>query len=690
MGYTYSVAQIKRLEYESLDSRSDSYNLLNPAGAIPLAIGEPLVLEVTIQTSNVYFNNQVFWLNWAMFRPQQRSNYGQFGTGYRLDITEPTVGSLAVTATLNTNGTENTSQNFVFLSGSITSGNTLMQLRFIVFVTNDTRDWLGSFNNDNESRFLRPLSLVGLPTQNTANSVFRTLSGNAFFELWAYESTGNTNNQPQSAFADPYVRNALAPALKSLSVPVIGKWYDRGENNTQNWVSATQLQRNALLAFGVENAPTSGAPLTNIKRKDQPFLSDIGDENFNILSNSLTFNGINYLTAVFSLGSLDTGTVDFVTARLINVGNISSATDFYTAYQANEANIPLADPTPAPNWYNGGVFGSPTTTAAPLLTQFAIQFLLDGTKLQFKGRYRIIFALYDTAGDFVSTHITPELVADAASPNAIGTPTTIVQTLQETFTNSNDVSLSFWERFATILRLNKAAYTGGAINFDNELASAELLEIQGGNILNRWRYDFGNLVSNANSPLQDSGAGTTFEISLGKLLEYRAGQSTPLLTTNTQFNYLWRLTFEQVIPTGTQTVTYEFDTIIRVRPRNTTRIPLIRFLDAGDFAIGIITPIQRLCSTDDSVVVEINKNAAPDANLAALVLQGITIQNGRAFQPAFEYESFIPVNLPQQQNAVVQQADAAFGDNIAYYTLDLTALRSNNNTFSVGAIIYNI
>lgn len=680
MGYTYNLAQITRKDYFSDSTRSSDFNLL-AGGNLSLAIGEYVELILEIDTTGNYFNGQTFYINFALFRAQQRTSLANFGTGWRVDITEPIMGTLVPTVTLV--GGNPLNFNYNFKSGSVLFSASRMQLVFGIFITNDTRDWIGNSINNNTARWLLPFVGTNTLTQNAGNSAYRNTTGVSFFEIYAYETTNGTN--PSSAFPDPFVRMPLNPTVKQISKGVNLKWYDTHHNNAQSWTSPTTPAYNWIDSIIIKYDPAPTAPIiANIKRAKYPTLTDTIDLNFEPNSpsfpRSLSYTGANYVTVNLSLGTvLSPANIDRVTARLIRTDNIPNNADFYTALETAERDIPILNATPAPNWLNGTAFGTPTAVVygSPTTT---IDFLIDGTKLQYKARYRLVLMVYDTTADFISTHISPEVTADFIQPATIGAPDTNLITYNTQHINSNDVTLSVFERFELRMGLDKTAYTGGV--FDNELALVELEEIQNNNVLNRWSYSFLPNANNLNSRLA---VNTNSITDLIMEFEQRAGYSLPLIFALTVFTYRWKFTFNQLTANGTQSNTYQMDMLIRVKPIDLTRINGITFLDAADFDISIETPIAYICNTKTEVVVKIEKNGAPNANLISLMLQNI-LPNPPVYENA-AYSS--PTGLSNINSPIMQQVETTFGDNFAYYRIDLNQIRGNNNILA-GALIYDI
>lgn len=682
MGYTYSLATLRRRDFTSNVERSSIFYLMG-AGDLELAIGEFLYMQLEISTTTNFTNGQTFFINWNLFAPLQRNQLAANGTGWRIDITEPSAGLLVATATLVA-GNNSLNQNYRLIAANIPAANNAMALDFVLFVTNDTKDWLGNFTNNNTARWLQSAVNANTAlTQNSGVSAYRNAnSGFSFFEIYAYETT-NGSSPSSAAFADPFVRMPTNVTVKQISKRTKIKWYDTHFNNAQSWTSTSELAYNGLGSITAKYSPTSPV-ITNIKRVKYPFLSDTIDLNFEpnsqLFPRSLNYTGYNYFNANILLGTvLSPAAIDRVTARIIRVDNINSTTDFYTALEANENDIPLLNGTAAPNWLNGGFFGTPTAvTQTP--GNLSIQFLVDGTKLQYKARYRLVFIVYDTTTDFVSTHISPELIADFAAPADIGIPDTNVRTYNTQHPNSNDVTLSLFERFELLMNLDKTVYTGGV--FNDELQLVEVEEIQGGNVLNRWTYNFAPNANNINSGidivLNDA---TDLTVSLTR----RAGYATPLLVALTNYTYRWKFTFNQLTIGGTQSNTYQLDMLIKVKPIDAARINGITFLDAADFDASIETPIAYICAGDTEVVVKIEKNGAPDANLIGLMLQGIFPN-----PPVFENAAYVsPVGLPNINSAIMQQVETTFVDDFAYYRIDLTAI-AGANSFFAGALIYNL
>lgn len=673
MGYEYQSAKLRSADNTTTNLRPTQNITLLPAN-YPFAVGERIFFGFEIFANGAAFiSGQRFWFNIALFNAAQRTSLPPIGAGWRIDILD-VGGTLTATAQLFAGGLETSQQNYVLNDLAFSSGNTILNFAFFAYITNDLNGWISNTFNNNESRFLRSQNTAQL-TDNSAQSVYR---GTRFLEICMYES--DLNDQPASLiFGDPYVRDPLATGFKTLSQSVRGKWYDSGTLGAQSW-GVTDLNENALDTLTVTNA---GLLFADIKRQPNPFLNTVIDANFQINTpRSLVWNAVNSVNVNFMRTS--SAAYSNVFARLIRTDKFlfDNTQDFLTQYEADGEIIPLADATPAPNWINGTRFGTPASRTI-IGNQLNLQFTLDGTRLVYGARYRFIFLLYNSATNFVSTHLSPELFADGIAPvnltNVIGD----IFTYNAQYTNVNDLQISQLERYKLQLTIDKTSYTGA--NFDAELARIELVETyQFGGIQRTNTYDFTPNASNQNSRIAvESNTGTQLVVSLSNRGYFNASAS---LQSSQQ---LWRIVFNQPLPSGgTQEVAIEFAQFIRIKKGDVTRITTLQLLDYQDFLASIDTVITGLCANDPFTVVDVRKSGAPDANLIALFIA--SDPNSPVEPSIFEAESYPSAYLPTLSTPILDAVESTFGDNRATYLIDNGQIATQTLTYSYAAIIYDI
>ena len=133
-----------------------------------------------------------------------------------------------------------------------------------------------------------------------------------------------------------------------------------------------------------------------------------------------------------------------------------------------------------------------------------------------------------------------------------------------------------------------------------------------------------------------------------------------------------------------------FEQRLTISALDAARIVGFKLLDYSDFQISVFTYINQLCQDDDKVVIEVEKSGVPDAKLVALFLTSnpnIQPQIGVEEEETFASATTLPITT----SVLLEDVEATFIDNKAYYVIDLTQLQQlQGSIYYFGALIYNI
>lgn len=676
MAYGYTSIELYTIDDSGAQVRPTQTYLPLPADPpTTLTIGEKVRLAIQVRNdSGTFQDGDVFVFNARLFARIFPSTKPPFGFGWRIDIRDigggvldgfPTLVSNIATVT-NVDSQKNYSlQNFVF-----SVGNTFMDFEFDFYVTTDLAAWIGEIVVSNESRFLN--STPQNPNVLNNNSACSYVYSGAFVELFMYEADNNLDPVP---FGDPTVRDTVNnPGLDSFAIPVSTKWYDEKVGGLSNWVTSTTKEDNFLSVFRV-----SGGGLTNItdiSHKDNPFQSTATISNFDVLDNRLIVDGS--MDVHIEISSPSANLYSHVLAILIKVDDVVDSTDFLAAYQSNIALIPKLDAATA--WINGEVFGTPSAwnAAANVLT---IDYKLDGTKLDPNATYQIITIAIDDATNYSSSHITPQLNPSLYS---ISLPTSItgkIQTYNNEFVNVNDLSIANFERVRVVIEVDATGYP----NFATELDQIRLKSTLLGQNTETSSYRFATGQTSGVYEIEVVDAAPIYTIS-AVIRGYYNTAATPL-----QSFHEWELVFESAGIGGVEEVVIKFEQRLKHRRDDTTRLNGFRVLDYDDFQIAVLTEKSFICTDDDRVVIEVEKNGLPNMNLIAMFIPANPTSQPR--DSVEEEESYASAYLDQLSSGFLDSVDVDFAaqldPNKAYYVLNTSTLQQGT-TYYVEALCYDI
>lgn len=670
MAYTITACTLLGMINDTTPAYSMAWNLQAETGE--LAFGEYMRLRATVTSTSTPFSvGQRFVFNPCLFGAVAFGAPLVVGAGWVIDIANYTgTGVFNTYLALGNVAAETTQANSKLVVTRISG--TVMQVDLFFYAAQDNFGYLSSIPRSNRQT-LQAAALLQDVLDNVAVSAYRRPV--SYLEFLMYEADANL--QPSTVtYSDAYVRNALTINQKQNSYAVSCKFVDNTIGAGAAWAGAS-LNCNSLTAVLNEIGTVKFA---NFNRKPNPYLSNKVDTNFDEDENQLVIGENNQVTLTINTA---TQTPDKVVLRLWRTddANLSNVQPFAIEYDIKTADVPLSDATAFPNPIDtDAVFSTPAayTVANPSVIEFSI----DGNYLSADAQYRIWIGIYDSAARFVSSHLTRAL--RAGSSRAVGfTITGNTQTLDYQYPNSNDVTLSQYERFRSLVTLEGATYAAplGVVDFLSQLVEVSAEVNDGTNILGRAQYDFqaNRSISTPEMLLSVSGTNYTFAF------DFRA-PSDAAVPVAMPLTVVFIATFRVPLANGSfDTVSYLFNQTIRRYAENTVRIAGLRFLDYAAFQLSTIRPIDTFCDDTNLYIVETELDAVPpDATLQALVMYGTPTQT----EAIFEEEANAGIYLPQFTAPQISNVSPTFGvDKLAYFVLDISRFPSNAIATSIGVVV---
>ena len=683
MGYEYNAVSLNH----RVDNSTTSYSNNVLAGLGVIAFGELCQLVYTLKHTSAgakFTTGRSFVYNPCFFTATQYANAFTFAEGYLLEI-GGAAGALTVTVrTIGFTASSPSNQNLT-VTATINGTDKIMTITHTFYAGADMKSYLGQNYVGNEFRLQN--SDVGTPIFSVSGSNIYSLNTN-YLECLMYEADTVTF-QPRMTgglYADPYVRDTSNPSKKQLSRLFKGKFFDNEVGNTQAFTGAPlSFDYNQLENFEIRDTVT-GNVLFLLTRFSDPLLDSSIDNNFFLASGnsaSIQLNAWNDIKIKIQQGTIDTMTPTEVALTLLDctTTNFRNAQTFPLEYKLDRAKIPLADATATPNWLNTGTsfFGTPCAVTLGG-TQIEIDCVSDGSKLVAQHQYRILAQVYDSALKLISTHVSPAfIVADLEEtlrPTIVGT----IETLNDSW-NGNQVTLAPYERVKLSINCDDTAYP----NFTTDLQKVKLTSVYADGTSVVSTYDFGTGIATG-LPLISYTNSSPNHIFDCEFRPYCYGLIAAHNSTHT-----WELKSLRTMSNGSQfTDLTSFEQRLTVSALDVARIVALRLLDYSDFQIAVFTYINQLCQDDDKVVIEVEKSGVPDAKLVALFLTSnpnIQPQIGVEEEETFASATTLPITT----SVLLEDVEATFIDNKAYYVIDLTQLQQlQGSIYYFGALIYNI
>lgn len=672
MAYTLTKAELSALDFFG-GTVIRTFNLYSVVGTF--AFGELLRLTVEITSTVAIADGTTFLFNPCLFGAISFAANLPIREGWRIEYLSANLFNIELI--LNTPSLAIFAQNTRVVANKTDPKK--IEIDFYFYAVQDQFDYVKS-NGVNNSQLLQTSGIgAGLMDISQPN----VYSAQAYLELLLVEVDANLN--PVTG-GDPYVRNTAVPNLKQSSFAVSGRFIDNNAFNSQAYIG-TNLTENNLQAIAISSNGIT--KITDITRQPYPVLSSLNDNNLlpEIVDNDeqdfIMIDSQNTVVLVFDCPNM---VPDSVRLKLFRVDDnaLIGAQNFTIEYDIKETAALTNSATAYPNPINSTPFSTPSSVSI-VGTQVTVTVQLNSTLLVRGGRYRIWAGLYQSAADFVSSHLTPPLRVALQPP-----PTAIITGVNLSYNNSftgNDTVMTTLARHKAGVIIDSATYTG--TSFLGELKGVKMNAYFDGSFLENASYNFATQTSGGTPQIELQIAGTQY------LFSYQSRLPLNNTAGNKTLEIQWDTTFEYVDSFGSlQRVTIRFVQFIRVRPLNATRITGLSFLDYTDFLASIITPVFSLCEDNPFVVVQVEKNAAPDANLIGLAIIGAA-QNSISPPAIYEEQAYVspiplPLGLPQESTLILSQVETTFVDNFAYFIVDTRLLPPNNLFNAIAAIIYDI
>ncbi len=698
MPYTYTVVTLESIAPDGSNIRPvKAFLPAAPATTPEFSIGElvRMELEVFATTGGSKFRaGEQFCFNILMFSaPGDIHHFIPKSRGWLIKIRQG-AGGIVADWNLATGGQrEPVDKNFSINSISFAPNERTIFLQFDFYITQDVQDWIGFGTITNTQRWRQNQPLAPDVLDNSTESAFKRLESYmeiAFFQcdsnLLPFNLTGPTSN-------DPIARDPANPQYETFAIKLGLKWYDQIVGAQNDWVSTTAKADNWLKSITI-NAGNYTTPITEVIHKGYPAEYENTPRNFifdrdGVSTTQLVINNAGDTTAqknnvTIVIGSPNLTDYTRVIVQLIRVGEANDGVDFTESYQLQAASIPKLFPGVS---VLEGAIETPSdwVVAAGELT---LDFILNGEKLEAGADYQIIVLLYKNDGgdDFSSS--TGGFGTMTTSAANVELPT--VEGFIDTYNNSfgpgiNDVSIASFERIKLRLVVDSNPY--GAAAFLTDLQGIRLSSVLlGQTVADISSSSFPSGVPTANPrviTITDLGAGI-WEFAA----EFRGYYAA---TVPGRSFHNWEFIFNPVGP-NQQSWIGRFEQRLTHRIEDTVRIPAMRVLEFGVFPGTLSEKIYICENLDTKVVIEVEKNGLPNANLIAMILNDTpTLQPPGVIPSVDEEESYASAFLPTLTSTHISQVDAAFSTQLdpdkAYFVVDVDFLTTQKY---FNALIYNI
>ena len=699
MPYNYTVVTLESIDPVGTNIRPvKSFFPAPPATTPEFSIGElvRMELEVNATTGGSKFRaGEQFCFNLRMFSaPGDIHHFIPNSRGWLIKIRQG-AGGLVADWNLSTGGQrEPVDKNFSINSISFPAPNDrTIAIQFDFYITQDVQDWIGFGTITNTQRWRQNQPLAPDVLDNSTDSAFKRLESYmelAFFQcdsnLLPFTLTGPATN-------DPIARDPNNPQYETFAIKLGLKWYDQIVGAQNDWVSPTAKADNWLKSIEI-NAGNYTTPITQVTHKGYPADYENTPRNFifdrdGISTTQLVINNAGDTTAqknnvTIVIGSPNLLDYSTVVVQLIRVGQENDGVDFTESYQLSAASIPKLEPAVT---VLDGPIETPSAWAVAA-GELTLDFIINGEKLEAGADYQIIVLLYKNDGgdDFSSS--TGGFGTMSTTAANVGLPT--VQGFIDTYNNSfgpavNDVSIASFERIKLRLVVDSNPY--GVAEFLTDLQGIRLSST----LLGQTVADISSSTFPAGVPTSNPRVITVTDLG-GGIWEFAAEfRGYYAATVPGRSFHKWELIFNPVGP-NQQSWVGRFEQRLTHRPEDTVRLPAMRVLEFGVFP-GILTEKIYICENlDEKVVIEVEKNGAPDANLIAMILNDTpTLQPPGVIPSVDEEESYASPYLPTLTSPHISQVDTAFSTqldpNKAYFVVDVDFLTTQK---FFNALIYNI
>jgi hypothetical protein len=665
------------ITFESIDSTGNTLMsaLTFTATTIPaltqyMAIGNRVRLTLTVDASGGDdFTNKCMRINLGLFVTNNDGFAFQFGFDSTVFLTTtPVLCSFVV----GTDPQAPTRHNFLAtMVRDVASTEATVIIEF--FVTTDLLNYVKpNFSVSNERRFLaNELNTNSYPLFNRTPSVYR-LGSNIGVVAQVYDF-------------GTFLTNVLNGAgARFLMIPVQNRWYN------SNYTGTTGLMRymKEIEVTCPSQVALSLPSITDITATGPQGFSDSTDSSFTIITNQLSLNEDNSIRILMSGLANVPGPnppVTGIKAMLIRLDSISNTQDMFVDLEMSDVEIPQGIVAPA--LLDGKIYTpSDWFENVPNPDDVEVQFVINGSLLTPNGRYRVIINVYDNANqDYVTAHITPELVATYVEP-IVPTITGYMSVYNKEF-SGNELTVSPHQRVKATIEIDKTSYNaqltalgitgafdGSLFNVNCSLtARPNAFTPTQGYFANTLTPPLNNEILTSNMVKKTDSATTLRLEALFRIEEEYA---------NTNNIFTWTLNFNQPTFTVGQTT---FNRIIFEQKLDVTdfendvfapKLLAVRFFDADLYPASKV-PVLNICNKR-YLVAEVEKDPAftGTINLVATIYPANS--SGATTSSAIEEEEdWVPfqIQMAQEFSGKLDSVETSFGsDDFASFVINVNQL----------------
>jgi hypothetical protein len=665
------------ITFESIDSTGNTLMtaLTFTATTIPaltqyMAIGNRVRLTLTVDASGGdNFTNKCMRINLGLFVTNNDGFAFQFGFDSTVFLTTtPVLCSFVV----GTDPQAPTRHNFLAtMVRDVASTEATVIIEF--FVTTDLLNYvLSSFSVSNERRFLaNELNTNFYPLFNRTPSVYR-LGSNIGVVGQVYDFGTFLSNILNGA------------ASRFMMIPVQNRWYN------SNYTGTTGLMRymKEIEVTCPSQVALSLASITDITATGSQGFSSSTDSAFTIITNQLSLNEDNSIRILMSgLANPPAANppVTGIKAMLIRLDSISNTQDMFVDLEMSDVEIPQGIVAPA--LLDGKIYTpSDWFENVPNPDDVEVQFVINGSLLTPNGRYRVIINVYDNANqDYVTAHITPELVATYVEP-IIPTITGYMSVYNKEF-SGNELTVSPHQRVKATIEIDKTSYNaqltalGITGAFDGSLFNVNCSLTARPNAFTPTQGYFANTLTPplnneilTSNMVKKTDSATTLRLEALFRIEEEYANTNNIFTWTLNFNQptfvIGQTTFNRIIFEQKLDVTdFENDVF-------TPKLLAVRFFDADLYPASKV-PVLNICNKR-YLVAEVEKDPAftGTINLVATIYPANS--SGATTSSAIEEEEdWVPfqIQMAQEFSGKLDSVETSFGsDDFASFVINVNQL----------------
>lgn len=665
------------ITFESIDSAGNTLMsaLTFTATTIPtlteyMAIGNRVRLTLTVDASGGdTFTNKLMRINLGLFV----NNNDGFAFQYGFDSTV----FLTTTQTLcsfvvGTDPQAPSRHNFLAtMQRNLASTEATVVIEF--FVTADLLNYVkDNFSLSNERRFLaNELNTNFYPLFNRTPSVYR-LGSNIGIVGQVYDFTPSFT----------HILNGYSS--RYLMIPVRNRWYNSnygGSTTSMRYIKEIEVTCPSQITLSLPS-------ITNITATGPQLFSSSTDSAFTINSNQLSLNEDNSIRILMSgLANLPgpNPPVTGIKASLIRLDDISNTNDLFVDLEMSDVEIPQGLLFPV--LLDGKIYGpSDWFEDVPNPDDVEVQFVINGSLLTANARYRIIINVYDNANqDYVTSHITPELVAtytQAIIPNLTG----FLSVYNKEY-SGNELTVSPHQRVKASLVIDKTSYDtqlaglGITGTFDSSLFIVECSLTARPNAFTPNQYYFANtLTPPLNNQILTSNMFKITDDATTLRLEALFRIEEEYANTNNEFT--WTINFNQpsyvIGQTNLNRILYKQKLYVSNFENDVfaPNLLAVRFYDADQYPTTKV-PVLNICNKR-LIIAEVEKDPAfvGTINLVATIYPANS--SGATTSASIEEEEdWVPyqIQMAQEFSGKLDSVETSFGsDDYATFLINVNQL----------------